>query len=213
MLFVGAAFLTASAGAQNRPDVVNRPDVKIGDSWTYQKIDNWTNIKTMEYVVEVSAVSDMEIRLTAKHRKSGVVATITETLDLNMLTRESSGGASDRYIPNDGSYTFPFAVGKTWDAKTDYTRANRNGSYELTAKVVGWEQVKVPAGEFTAIKITKEGRYQSTSGGSSGTGRIKSTLWYVPEIKNAVKFSYEDSNWNGGLNSRDTTELLSYKVN
>lgn len=213
MLFVGAIFLATSAGAQNRPDVVNRPDIKPGDSWKFQKIDEWSGRRTSKYSIETESVSDKEIRFLVTYKKSGVVATITETLDLNMLTRESSGGVSDRYIPNDGSYTFPLAVGKTWNAKTDYTRANRHGSYELTAKVVGWEQVKVPAGEFTAIKITKEGRYQSTFGGSSGTGWIKSTIWYVPEIKKAVKTSYEDSNWNGSLNSRDTTELLSYKIN
>jgi len=62
-------------------------------------------------------------------------------------------------------------------------------------RIAGREQVSVPAGQFLATKIIVDESWQPTSGNTMGiqSGRMNGgrtiTIWYVAEIKRAVKFS------------------------
>ncbi|HET7669892.1 MAG TPA: serine protease [Burkholderiales bacterium] len=64
-------------------------------------------------------------------------------------------------------------------------------SCSLSARVMGRERIKVPAGEFEAIRVQIQqswiGLSQTNDRGENG-GRML-TVWYVPEVKRAVKFS------------------------
>lgn len=169
-----------------------------------------------KYTNTVSTVSDKEIQLTHKSEASGTTVNITETADLNGISGFSASGSSMQWSPDTGTYTFPLETGKTWEVKTDFVRADGySGSYTLTAKVIGWEKVKVPAGEFAALKITENGCYGATKiGGKSGTGSMQRTIWYTPAVGNTVKSYYEDTNWRGGPRNKITKELIGYnKVN
>jgi len=59
-------------------------------------------------------------------------------------------------------FTFPMSIGKTWDLEfTDDHPNNKNHKSEtrkLKYRVVGWENVEVPAGKFKALKIEAEVR-------------------------------------------------------
>jgi hypothetical protein len=102
--------------------------------------------------------------------------------------------------------------------------------------VVGWEDVAVPAGTFHALKIESNGASdadviipsvsQSTAvgGGGSATavsqaqagGRgtahrtLFSLIYYVPEVKYAVKMVEEQYNDSEVMISRRTEELVSF---
>lgn len=205
-------FYAETSLAQERP-TVERPDLKVGDSWTYQQINNWRGIVQDKYTLEVSAISGTEIHLTRKSEMSGAVATVTATPDLNTIRGISSSGAVIQFTPDTGAFAFPLRVGKTWKAKADFATGDLIGSYALTTKVVGWETVKVQAGEFTTLKITQDGYYKSTEGTQSGSGKMQETFWYAPAVESVVKFMYEDTNWAGQLHNRFGTELLAYKIN
>jgi hypothetical protein len=61
-----------------------------------------------------------------------------------------------------------------------------------TFRVLGWEEVEVPAGKFKAIKL----EYKCEPKWRSGMGWItavvsKALYWYSPEVKNFVKCQYE----------------------
>jgi hypothetical protein len=64
-----------------------------------------------------------------------------------------------------------------------------------TGRIAGREQVSVPAGQFLAAKIIVEESWQPASGNTMGqqssrmNGGRTITIWYVSEIKRAVKFS------------------------
>lgn len=207
-LLVLSIFAAVPASAQS-PDMAERPSIKVGDTWSYQTVDAWTNLVQEKYKLEVSDISDKEIQLVRSSEKSGAAVKITATLDMNMLNSVNSVGEAIQYSPNEGSYTFPLVIGKKWEHKMDYATSNRSGSTTLDSKAVGWEKVKVPAGEFNALKIVREGSYRSTR---TPSGYTKIVIWYVPSIKGMVKRQYEDTNSSGQRAGWITTELLSYKV-
>jgi hypothetical protein len=139
-------------------------------------------------------------------------------------------------------FTFPMSVGKTWDLEfTDDHPGNKSHKSEtrrLKYRVVGWEDVEVPAGKFKALKIEAEGSWsgeiapQTTASASSQagalgttavvqtvnvkaetvTGRLYQAYWYAPEVKREVKSVEENYDTNGIRTARFTNDLESYKV-
>ena len=139
-------------------------------------------------------------------------------------------------------FVFPLALGKSWDLEyTDPHPANKNHSSEtrrLKYRVVGWEDVDVPAGKFKALKIEADGTWSgevaprttatvATSADAEGTaaaarttkvtaetvtGRLYQAYWYVPDVKREVKSVEENYDTNGVRSARFTNELESYKV-
>src|ERR1039457_1937421 len=138
-------------------------------------------------------------------------------------------------------FKFPLDQGKTWEI--DYTedhpsKERKNQRIHLVYRVVGWEDLEVPAGKFKAMKIEAEGNWKaeiepsvgataSTKAGPSGsttivqtnkalpksvTGRIYKAFWYEPSVKRFVKIIEEDFNVQGARNGRFTMELESFKV-
>ena len=211
VIFSIAALCAESSFAQD-PSVVERPTIKVGDSWTYQETNDWRSVVTDTYSLAVSSVSDKKIELTRKSEKAGTAATVSETPDLNTIAKATSDGNIIRYSPDNGAFSFPLEVGKSWEAKADWTTGERSGSYSLATKVVGWEQVTVPAGTFTALKITKTGYYHATNGQNSGSGTMHIVFWYAPAVKGMVKMQYEDTNWAGAPYNKKTVELVAYKA-
>jgi hypothetical protein len=76
-------------------------------------------------------------------------------------------------------------------------------------KVVGWEEVTVPAGTFRALRIEAEGPFERVDMPIVGTA--KEVMWYVPQVKRYVKWTFE--NWNvRGRNQWWGWELLDYEL-
>ena len=77
-------------------------------------------------------------------------------------------------------FEFPLSVGKTWElAYTDDHPANKNHKSEtrhLKYRVVGWEDVDVPAGKFKALKIEADGACTRRIG-THPTSSARSRAW------------------------------------
>jgi len=64
---------------------------------------------------------------------------------------------------------------------------------DASARVLGQESVQVPAGTFTAVKVEVSHEWRASGGASGGAaiaglmGGRTLTVWYVPELKRAVK--------------------------
>jgi len=138
--------------------------------------------------------------------------------------------------------SFPLTATKTWDlAYTDdhpSNTAHKSEQRQLHYRVVGWEELEVPAGKFKALKIEAEGTWSgevapkvaasiATQAGAEGTttaaqtvnitartveGRLYFASWYVPDVKRAVKSIDEYYDTNGIRSERDTVELESFKL-
>jgi hypothetical protein len=139
-------------------------------------------------------------------------------------------------------FTFPLTSGKTWDLEyTDDHPGNKSHKSEtrrLKYRVVGWEDVEVPAGKFKALKIEADGSWSgeiaprttasvATQAGEQGTtavaqtvkvaaetvtGRLYQAYWYAPDVKREVKSVEENYDTNGVRSARFTNELETYKV-
>jgi len=139
-------------------------------------------------------------------------------------------------------FEFPLSIGKTWELEyTDDHPTNKNHSSEtrhLKYRVVGWEDVEVPAGKFKALKIEADGVWtgqvaprvtavSTTEAGAQGstavahsehvtaetvTGRLYQAYWYAPEVKREVKSIEENYDTHGVRSARFTNELENFTV-
>lgn len=112
---------------------------------------------------------------------------------------------------------FPLNIGKKWTA--GYTRMTvggfaQNDFYE-TFKVLGWEDVIVPAGKFKATKIEYKLNGSSKTGSFSGSfPESRAWYWYSPEIKYLLKCKLDKGYSEGpdDLGVREDWELTSFKL-
>lgn len=98
------------------------------------------------------------------------------------------------------------APGKTWNSEhnidLDVAGSIKKWRAKTQQKAVGFEKVKVPLGEFEALKIVGTGEYWLDSSKSS----IKSTVWLAKGIGMVKMTLQEDS---GGVTRTSTVEAIS----
>ena len=110
--------------------------------------------------------------------------------------RIDAPGFKSSTLPYYPSYSFPLQVGKTWKRKVELSNSKASDttvSAELESRVAGWEMVTVPAGLFLVLRIETKGRYKGSNYDGSWYGEIEDTLWYSPEVRNAVRYEYKDT--------------------
>lgn len=223
---------------------VNGAALKEGDRWAYAVTEEKNTNGLM-----ASSTRKWEISVTRAGSKSIVIS--AKPADSNLPPKETardvdwsvSQNLSGKITQTNHPYDFPMKPGKTW--KLEFTNDNPDARTKLEKvskqyTVIGWVDVKVPAGTFRALKVEMEGEWykeynavgpaassaiSNTQAGSvavaqtlkGGTpkptsGRLYQAYWYVPEIKTHVKSIIEDYQSGGLLNRRMTEELESYQV-
>ena len=83
-----------------------------------------------------------------------------------------------KYSPHVRNFSFPLWPGKKWGGIVEWTgRAMlmTGGTYSEWAEAKRWERIRVPAGEFEAMRI------------ENLRGKIQSTCWYAVEVQRLVK--------------------------
>lgn len=200
---------SVAALQSSRPLRIEKPDIKIGQRWTYNYIDAWK--KELQRIDEMKIVAvdnqRIEVRVTdlLTNKERG---TVEFTRDWNP-TKITDGR---RFSPFREVFQFPLEIGKSWENESTLPSID-GGTFNYRASIrnVGWEQITVPAGSFDAVKVVVEGRYQLSVNSAWRNGPYRRTTWYSPEARAAVKWIYED--WNGARPwSKDIYELTSYKL-
>ena len=216
----------------------DRPMVGPQDNWVYRHtLENkagWHQTRTEMTVVRAGSSG-----ILIASKDVGAPSAPTEMLVGTDWSRLRNVNGKEVVVAR--PFSFPLAMGKSWDV--DYTELNPNrqhSSERFASKylVVGFEDVTVPAGTFRAIKIEADGHWtaeiapaasavsatrldqqgatavvQTTkTSAQSATGRIYKAYWYVPEVKRYVKAVEEYFAANGVRNERYTDELEAYKV-
>ena len=180
------AFHVGTALAQGSAPRAEAPAVKVGDRWKAEQTDRRTGAKESEFDRRVTAVTPSRIEGT---ENDGTFVWTAELNGLESPTVTISGDAK--------TLSFPLEVGKKWEYKFNFVnKVNAiKGRQQLSAHVVAYEKVKVPAGEFDAFKIEYAGFWNNDTNGRSG--RLKNTGWYAPSAKSVVKFELDDgyNNW------------------
>lgn len=233
ILLAGAA-VPYTATAQS----IAAPTLKEGDSWSYVDTvekgpSRWTQTHDE---LTIQRVTDAHIYYTSKQTGSSQNARETITGADWSVAREFDGND----VVVNRPLSFPLTNGKHWDLQ--YTEPHPNPRMSTVAwttkyKVVGFEEVTVPAGTFHALKIEAEGDWRGQrapmrtvvqaaqvqpgattmvtqarqAAPGTAAGHTYKAFWYVPEVGRWVKSVEEYYGSNGVRNERYTGELESFK--
>jgi hypothetical protein len=171
---VGYFCLAAPAMAQN----VERPELHVGDRWSWQHTNGLTNEEDWTKIEDVISVNDKEIRTRIRKKGTPVNVIATYTPDMNPV---DTGG--ERYKPNLTRFEFPFQPGKKWSGEFDKMlfASGKHGKFLVKAEVTGPEKISVQAGDFSAYKIKLI--YDATATDETALeGKTVESYWYVPEV-------------------------------
>jgi S1-C subfamily serine protease len=186
-----------------------------GDKWNYRVLDSGRAVR--RYTIQISDVNGARLReritvagfngfLGEREVETGLVTTRFQPL----VTLP--GGYSllefSPYLPAD----MPLKAGQSWKgvALEYYTAATGAGKQttSVDARVVGRESVAVPAGRFDAWKIQTLGDGPGYQGMRAD---IKTTMWYAPTMRRAVKAEIEVVVRGVTQQGRETHELVSFE--
>ncbi len=213
MLFRSLALLplTLALGAPCRAQddaAVPRPQIHAGDSWTYRRTD-YVETGQRSFGETVTFANERVIQVIHKPQGTEKEIDATFTAEWNAVSSPNTG----IYDPDQGLLRFPLHPGDTHDASYDI-RFPRQGAYEVKqqrhVKVIGWEAVKVPAGTFRALRVESEGTWYRVDLGVSGG--VKEVMWYSPQVKRYVKWSFDNWSPSRGRLQSWAWELVDYHV-
>ena len=110
-----------------------------------------------------------------------------------------------RFAPAFPAYAYPLAPGKTWYTVINATDPVTQRTYRVhtRGRVLGWERVRVPAGEFDALKVERY-VYAGNSDAVRSQETIIETDWYVPELKRAARSQASSEHFDNSRGGGDT---------
>lgn len=200
-----------SSAEKATSDRATPPPLRIGQQSTYRRIDLWRNEETERFQQE----------LVFEDRGRWMVRwTILNSEDARRrgsITGELFDPASHGFADNriSGEYSplrFPLGAGKSWTFDYVVRSNNREVKIRQTAVVRGWEEVRVPAGNFRSIRVEHDGLYVASEGGFSWNGRIREIYWYAPTTGRLVMHEYRDTKGDGGTWDHWRDELTALRL-
>jgi hypothetical protein len=188
-LLAGGAALAGCAGPPRippPPEPVPAPRVRIGDRWRYAQIDLYRRTVTTELAMEAVALEPLlRIRVTdaaGTPRPEETYAAPWRVLqepayDEVQVFREPKPLLAE-----------PIARGARTRIVTTYHRPGAERGYFWSDWMVGvaWERIRVPAGEFDALKVVHTIAFDHTDLFRSFCTR-DDLLWYAPAVNRWVR--------------------------
>lgn len=204
-LLLGCALLPGARAE----DVAHRPEIKIGDRWTYRHLDSG-NKEDFRLTMSVVNVNDRAIQTISKIRGRDKDLDEIWTPDWEPATT-AGGSICD---PKCVLLKFPLEPGSMYWGEYELRRPSLSALHtrEKAAGQAGaWEDITVPKGKFRALRIDIRGEYTRVDAPDHGIFRM--TLWYVPAVKRWVKMTHESWSYKAHrrLNAY-TYELVDYAV-
>jgi hypothetical protein len=212
ILFWGwlVVFLPAMASAQEKMEA---PAWNVGDRWTF----------TRDGSIEVIKVDPSGYILKFSDKVCFFESQGYKTILFDKSTRNRinalEGDKRKKYVMGLSKVLdFPLSAGKQWMSAYSTTVITDIGfrqsrDYSENFRVLGWDDVKVRAGQFKALRV----EYRRTAVGSSsafGTHAAEEIInqyWYSPGVKYFVKCEY-DKDWMVGQKGIFNWELTSFQL-
>jgi hypothetical protein len=171
------------------------PTITVGEMWTYRVRDGYTGLDrgTERYRVDQVAAGS----ITVARERSGTEDVQLYDSSWNWLRRPATNMQPFNYSPAYQAFDFPLAPGKHWQVRLTATDPadGRRFPVHLNGKVIGWERVKVPAGEFDALKIVRGVYVDYWEQSKRGSSQIIEIEWYAPTVKQAVRREASSRYW------------------
>jgi hypothetical protein len=214
--FISVISVAAAGAAAAAP-----ADIKVGDSWTFEARNGYNKNLLTSYRVEVTGISDSGIATRVTDNNSGLVTDERFARNWNPISAEWPALQQYEFSPAYPEFPDRLETGVKWSGQT--LARNISTGRELKMKtygtVVGRERVRVPAGEFDAIKISSDTVLDDAEFWRHRT-HVIDYQWYVPELGHTVKHEtrssfYENTGMHPVEHAGDWTvfELTAYKVN
>ncbi len=175
-----------SAGLSSRVDA---PPVALGASWTYRAHDGYTRLDRGTYRETLVAAGARMLTVEVSHG-SAPAQSHRYTRDWNWIEKPMTNLQNFRYDPPFPALPFPLEAGKQWRARVKATdpATGRVNTVLVHGDVLGWERVRVPAGEFETIKVRRI-VYAGNAEFFRGEEHIFEYDWYAPALGQVVKRS------------------------
>jgi hypothetical protein len=186
----GAACAPIPAGTPLQSNAAaTAPLVAIGDNWTYRVRDGFGGLERGSQQYRVTEAGNGRIQVAVSREGASVDEIQIYDREWNWLKHPATHLQSFDYSPAYPAFAFPLAPGKTWRQRLTATDPVSGRRFPLTVDgvAVGWERVKVPAGEFDAIKIKRTVFFDYLEFTVRGRSEILEYEWYVPAVKQAVR--------------------------
>jgi hypothetical protein len=180
-LIIAAIALTAASGAA--PE-----QIKPGDSWTFEARNGYNRKVLTTYRVDVTAVSDSGIDVNVADGKAGTVVQEKFTTHWDPIAAAWPTGQFYEFTPAYPEYPDRLEPGVKWQGETTARDPATGRKLKMTSygRVIGREHVHVPAGNFDAIKISRETMLDDADFWRLRT-HVVDYEWYVPALGRAVK--------------------------
>lgn len=178
-------------------------DYRVGDSYTYSKMDAFSRVESNRFEERVTEVTDLEVTYNRGRR-------ITDLLGNDVVDR---GG--NEYSPSQ-FYVPEYSIGKKWATRFHVVRSDRKwqgkkgqklreDDIEINFKVVAKEPVTVPAGTFDAWRVEGHGFF--VRGGTT----LRYVYWIAPDrVRRVLALEIVGTGTRGKTQRADRFELVSY---
>jgi hypothetical protein len=171
----------------------------IGAKWRIRRVDS-SNGSVQEFTL--TAVSINYEGAPRYGVSDGADVSVLDPVTFNAIAELQNGKVTNTTTPDDGNYSWPLWVGKSWTSSLAYHDVIRGRSWDPILnfwRVTAYEDVTVPAGTFKAFKV------ESTPGTNEAAYR---TYWYASDVKLMVKYIFQRTNNHYLGPGTVTTELL-----
>jgi len=190
--------------AQRSTAPILRPDVRQDDEWRYRR-----SAGTSSNVLDQKVVQLTEVGISLRTQARGSIDSSTTVHDRQWGLL---GSGYNDYLPALAYYAFPLYQGKRWriDSQVSNFGAGQRVRIQGEGEAVGFEEVKVPAGVFWALRVQIE-LETVDPGDATRTVKVKEVHWYAREAMRPVKVeAMIDAA--GAPPRMETTELLDFKL-
>lgn len=209
-----ATLMTIASTVAVAQTSVTEPEYFVGDRWVFKRLDLWTNEETESYELRVSSATEGSIFLLrttifSKSAANNIGRPLRRRIDAATMTFFDPGIYEGKRI----DFNFPLDIGKTWEYEFK-TKGTGSTLFKNTrkAKVESWEDIRVPAGTFKALKIVHNGYWTRYDVGGTFHGAVTETFWYSPETKWWVKYEYQDRTPANEIWTQTRVELTEIQV-
>jgi hypothetical protein len=180
MAIVATAFTAGTSAAPAQ--------IKPGDSWTFEARNGFNNKLVSTYRVDVTGVSASGIDVNVADGRTGAISQEKFTTRWDPIAAGWPTGHFYEFTPAYPEYPDRLEPGVKWHGETTARdpATGREMKMTLYGTVIGRERVHVPAGDFDAIKISRETVLEDAEFWRLRT-HVKDYEWYVPALGRAVK--------------------------
>jgi Caspase domain len=182
----------------------------VGDKWSFQRVDRWKGEVIRNFTLSVGSVRDNGFVFAGDPVHLHPISRFWRTLQQS---------AAYGFVAPGGSAVWwgDMKAGEQRKLKLTVDRQRDDLSVvpaELSVQLVhkGRERIRVPAGEFEAVRLDVDGETTTLLGsGLLGLQAWTMRLWYVAELRMFAATETDWRDWNGKLDGRVREELTSFQ--